>query len=546
MSLFKNIFSPIQNCEEIGLRFCQLLNFPITETTIKDEIVQHPNYPSLLSISDALSAFKVDNISLKTTTENFENFPTPFIVQINGEKKQYSLFGIVNNVSSRNTLNWFNPEKKKNENISIENFNKLFTGYIMLAETSEHSREFNFEYISKEERLKKFWNGTIALLIPLLFTIISIISIVNYGISKSILPIIFGVITIIGAITGILLLLYEINQLNPTLQKICSSGHKTNCSAILDSKGAQIWGLSWSTIGFTYFGGILISMLISGISNQQVLSVAAWLNIMVLPYILYSIYYQWKIVKQWCPLCLVVQLMLILQFITAIMGHFHHSFIEIEYPTLIQFIISFVIVFIFTELSIPALKHSEDGKYYKNEFSRLKNNMDVFNTLLSKQKQISTPVEGLGLTLGNPEAPIKLIKVCNPFCGPCAKAHPIIDDLISNNPDIHLRIIFTASELDGDERKFPAKHLIWIYKNMNSTSLKQALDDWYLAKNKDFINFKKIYPITSESYENMTEIKAMYDWYKKENIEFTPTFFINGFQLPQQYNASDIRYFLSV
>lgn len=536
----------MQNCEEIGLQYCKLLNIPITETTIKEEIIQHPNYPSLLSISDALSTFKVDNMSIKTTTDSFENLPTPFIIQINGVKIQYPLFGIIKSVSSNNTLNWFNPEKKKYENISIEKFNNLFTGYAMLAETSEHSGEMNFEYKRKEERLKKFWDGTIALLIPLMFAVISIVSIVNHGISRSLLPIFFGVVTLVGVITGILLLLYEINHLNPMLQKICSSGHKTNCSAILESRGARIWGLSWSTIGFTYFGGMLITILITGITNQQVLSVAAWLNIMVLPYIIYSIYYQWKIVKQWCPLCLVVQLILILQLTIAITGHFHYSLKEIEYTTLIQFIISFIIVFIFTEITIPALKHSEDGKYYKYELSRLKNNVDVFNTLLSKQKKISTPVEGLGLTLGNPEAPIKLIKVCNPYCNPCAKAHPIIDDLLSNNPNIHLRIIFTASELDGDERKFPAKHLIWIYKNMNTTTLKQALDDWYLNQNKDFLNFKKKYPINSESYENMTDIKTMHDWYKKENIEFTPTFFINGFQLPQQYNASDIKYFLSV
>ncbi|HEY2722735.1 MAG TPA: hypothetical protein VGI82_13465 [Chitinophagaceae bacterium] len=38
----------------------------------------------------------------------------------------------------------------------------------------------------------------------------------------------------------------------------------------------------------------------------------SWLNIFALPYTLFSVYYQWKVAKQWCILCLAVQGLLLL------------------------------------------------------------------------------------------------------------------------------------------------------------------------------------------------------------------------------------------
>ena len=61
---------------------------------------------------------------------------------------------------------------------------------------------------------------------------------------------------------------------------------------------------------------------------------------------------------------------------------------------------------------------------------RVKFNTEIFDTLLKKQKQITLPTEGIGIDLGNPEATNTLIKVCNPYCGPCANAHSKIKKLL--------------------------------------------------------------------------------------------------------------------
>lgn len=79
MAFFRDIISSGQNCEEAAIQFSKKLNLKVTETTIKKEILERPDYPSILSISDELKGYGVDNLSLKTTFDNFATLPLPLI-----------------------------------------------------------------------------------------------------------------------------------------------------------------------------------------------------------------------------------------------------------------------------------------------------------------------------------------------------------------------------------------------------------------------------------------------------------------------------------
>ncbi len=122
-----------------------------------------------------------------------------------------------------------------------------------------------------------------------------------------------------GVVITVLLLWYEIDKANPVLKQICGMGSQTNCAAVLGSKQAKLFGgVSWSEIGFFYFAGGFISLLVSGANAAYTLQLLAWLNVLALPYTIFSVYYQWRIAKQWCPLCLGVQAVLIAEFVTSV------------------------------------------------------------------------------------------------------------------------------------------------------------------------------------------------------------------------------------
>jgi hypothetical protein len=71
--------------------------------------------------------------------------------------------------------------------------------------------------------------------------------------------------------------------------------------------------------------------------------------------------------------------------------------------------------------------------------------------------------------------------------------------------------------------------------------IQKALDDWYLAEEKNYTVFSSKYPLNGEVQKQSSKIQAMKEWCDKQKIVHTPTIFINGFEIPNEYNVSDLR-----
>ena len=116
----------------------------------------------------------------------------------------------------------------------------------------------------------------------------------------------------------------------------------------------------------------------------------------------------------------------------------------------------------------------------------IKFNTEIFETLLKKQKQITVSTDGIGINIGNPKGTHTLVKVCNPYCGPCSYAHPKIEMLLEEIPDLKVKIIFTTPNDRSYAAYKPVAHLMTIASQANDErTIKQALDDWYLMEKKD-------------------------------------------------------------
>lgn len=352
-----------------------------------------------------------------------------------------------------------------------------------------------------------------------------------------------------GCFVTALLLWYEVDNANPVLKQICgigSSGKQTNCSAVLNSKQSKLFNIiSWSEIGFFYFAGGFISLSVAGVQVETILHTLVWLNLVALPYTIFSLYYQWKVAKQWCVLCLAVQTLLIAEFVTTLSFNIlSPSLFILSGSALTTLFPSFLLPCILWFLLKPILLQNQEAKRKKRELLKFKYDSRIYHALLPKQKQITEDTTGLGIMIGNPNAANTIIKVCNPYCGPCAKAHPEIEKLLEDNEDVKLQIIFTASNDEQDRASLPVKHLLAIAEKNNEILTKGSLDEWYLAKTKDYEVFASKYPMNGELSKQGTKVEAMSTWCKQEEIAFTPTLFINGYQLPDVYNIGDLKYFL--
>ena len=75
-------------------------------------------------------------------------------------------------------------------------------------------------------------------------------------------------------------------------------------------------------------------------------------------------------------------------------------------------------------------------------------------------------------------------------------------------------------------------------------NISKVLDDWYGAEKKEYEKFADAYPLNGELIKQGKKLEAMYEWSEKTNIEATPTFFIDGYQLPGIYKIEDLKHLL--
>ncbi len=57
----------------------QKLQVQVTGTTINNALLNHPDYPSLLSITDVLKQWNIANTAIKVDKEKLHEIPVPFI-----------------------------------------------------------------------------------------------------------------------------------------------------------------------------------------------------------------------------------------------------------------------------------------------------------------------------------------------------------------------------------------------------------------------------------------------------------------------------------
>ncbi|OQD42718.1 hypothetical protein BUL40_09360 [Croceivirga radicis] len=523
----------MDNCTFAAGNLLAQLKIKHTNQFLGDTILSHPEHPSLLAVSETLSKYNIENLAVKIDKEKLKELPLPCIVQLTDSG---GMFHALVRYSKEETV--YLDDKGKQVSIPTNDFLKRWSGICLLVETSELSGEPGIEKKLSERRTMTAlkWIGALFLLLWAILNFFN--SPLIHGTDLLLLGG-YALLKLVGLTMGGMLLWYEVDKYNPTLQSFCSGGKKVNCDSVLNSKYAKVFNgkLSLGLIGFTYFFGTFFFLLINGFSNIS-LTPLAYMGFAALPVVALSAYYQGVVIKQWCKFCIVVQAVLLLEATTAFLGGFHLARVEVSsLPLLIALL--FIPIPIWKWLK-PLMEKEKETNLYKRGLKKIKNNPDVLMGLLGKNRKIETPVEGLGITLKNDGARYDVIKVCNPYCGPCAKAHPVLEGLVEDNK-INLQILFTATADKKDFKAKPVRHFLAIASKEDKKETQKALDDWYLSESKDYGVFAQRYPMNGELEQQDEKIKAMRQWCNAEKITHTPTIFINGHELPKEYSVEDLK-----
>lgn len=524
--------------------FLKTLKAPVTTTTLAEKLESHPFFPSLYSVSDTLTKFNIENAAIAPSADELSELQVPFIAYCNTPSSGHD-FVTVTEISA-DKVSYIHSGRKP-VTVSREEFNKRYQNTVLVAEVNDRSGEKDYLVKLKIEKRKKiktqFLYGSIAIIFVSLF--ISFISNSPNALTDTAM-LISGAA---GIGIAVLLLIYEIDKTNSFVKNICSSGKQTNCDAVLRSKASKLWGIAWSEWGLFYFSANFLFLVLAPIVYEQKILLVSCLNVLAATYIPFSIYYQYKIVKQWCRLCLVTQAILLVQALIAISHFFMQpvAFQAIQGIINTQFITTVAAMVLCAATSMvvwmllkPVFLKAQKQPVYENAYKRLLYHPDYFATLLQQQPTAPDGWQDLGITIGNPHAPNTIIKVCNPYCGPCAKAHPVLEEIIHTRNDYKLKILFTASNKENDRGALPVRHFLTINEN-DGEIISAALDDWYMAKRKNYKEFAEKYPVNGELTNQNSRIDAMRKWCEDAGITHTPTIFINAQRLPETYSVQELK-----
>jgi glutaredoxin len=513
--------------------FVAALAIPLTRKSLNDELQRHPDYYSLLAISEVLDNWHIPNEAYTLTFDELlaADIDGPFIAFVKARE-----FLTIHRLNEKEAI--VSNEYWNKHRLSIAEFKQLYTGSILVAEKDEISGEADYAAKHRKEIVNNLrvpfiiTGSTVLLLIWLLFRS-PYLTTLNWQIA------LLTLVKTAGLITTILLLVQSIDSNNPLINYLCG-GENKGCNAILSSKAAKITEeLSWSEVGFFYFGGSwLVLLLYSNVTS--VIALLALLNVLSLPYTFYSIFHQWKIAKQWCKLCCTVQALLWLEFaafLPSILNGIHTPSLS-DFASLITGMAIPVLAWVFLK---PYLLLSKQIKPLKGQLRKYKYNKNLFKGLLNEEAKYALLDKESSLIIGNAEAENVITMVSNPFCQPCAKTHKQLEWL-KRRDDVMLQVVF-ATENDTDNYAEVAWHLLAMQQDRNDTSLEKALDTWYELKIKDFAAWAKVHPKTT-TVENDGILEKHREWCALTEIKGTPTLFLNGRKIPQDYKPEDLKYFI--
>lgn len=498
------------------------LGLNVTENTLKTSFKFHPDYPSLSTISDVLSEWKVDNLAVKISPQQLQEITYPAIAHI--EDGHEGHFVLLQHFENQQVSYW--DSEMGNITESFELFSAKWQGVTLLIEKSENSGEPDFEKVNRKAifgNIEKW----------LSFTTLGLIGLGGFAIAETWQNALLWLVVCVGTIVSTILLLGEYGIKSPTIEKLCNLNNQTNCDTVLASSGSKLFQhFSWAEVGFCYFVGTSIFTIITFLTKDySSLNTLTIVSMLALPYTIFSVYYQGQIVKKWCTLCLAIQAILILMFVVLLMNH------SIELPTLRSVYLLIISLLIPTAMWFfvkPSLEKSGTVPNLERSVMTYRYNSGIFMNHLENQRTV--PVGFSPVISGNEDAPILITMVSNPHCGPCGKAHEALDNLMERYSD-YLRVEFILT--GGDRANKVIKHIC----SLDKSQIHNALNDWY--KNDNYEQWATKYP-TEITEEAENQFNNFVNWSNHAQITHTPTFFINGKELVLPYRIEDLKYHVKV
>lgn len=497
------------------------LGIRIDSLRIRDLYVRYPLPHSIRSLSDTLDELNIGNMVCALTFEQLFEIDGAFIVVVG--KDEYPFF-IVERLDRERKIVSLHSATGKRFSLTFDQFQMGWDGTVLMAEKTEDTKEDGrFMYQIKQglwfiDRTEGYWLS--ALMIYILF----------WGAMQA--PEISSLryfIKIVGVVISLVVVIKA--SLNSRLaQRFCRYGKRADCNEVFQSVGAMIFGwISLGELSLAYFSASLFWGIFMAVNPAAVFPLLDALGILL---VIYSLGWQFYY-KKWCSLCLLIDLVLVVDFVTEILlWNNFQNMLNIEfYPDFINFGLLFTLCLLGVKSIITMAKKNIDihNLKYKNE--RLLSSVETFWMLLRNQPEEPINSNDIPAICNYKEAEHTITVVMNPSCPKCAAVH----EMISSLNDYRVNLVFVVN--NGDERSHNAA-LVMITSGMkyNWDVTDNVIKNWYS---------QQVLPEFLEPhYHAEDDLKAQMDYCRNIHLEGTPTILIDNRRLPEMYDVEDLKMLL--
>jgi uncharacterized membrane protein len=502
----------------------QRIGLTVSKGYLKTKIETHPYYPSLLSIKDTLEELHAEVQVFKMLPEKFSTIGLPFLAHVKDKHEEKVIF----------------IQKGADYLTYTKNTEFNFTGIVITAEAGAipFENKENTQSLAKEKQANIF--KTI-LTICALCLLLSPFCVAKVTFSEGI---VFAA-NLIGLIFSYFIIEKEFGISNTVSDMICKLSAQKGCDGVLSSTGARItsW-LTWGDIGLSYFAISLIYLTLSSVTQglSQVPFYFTALAGILFP--VYSLYYQLKIAKQFCMLCIGVLCALACNFFVALFvspSLWHSTLTNILFSSVIFCIIGSAVLTLWLLFKAIFLK-AHKSSIYHTLYRRTKRNPAVFMAVLNAKPTIAegTVATEEPLAYGNINAPYQLLIACNPYCNPCAFAHTLVHEAFAKYPEhirVGIRFVITQKNFSENSDKVQVVRHLLQYVKENPSETQNIIHAWYQLEDIEALMTQ--FPVTKSA--NVEHILIEYiAWDTKVSVRGTPTFWINGKELPSLYSWVDL------
>ncbi|MGC5745471.1 vitamin K epoxide reductase family protein [Chryseobacterium sp. NFX27] len=495
------------------LKYLSYNKINIDDEEFKLQLQGHPDFPTLLSYSDTLRFFNIENKSYQVTNNEINLLPEKFIALANGE------FRFIENKESNNFFSDWD--------------------HIVLI-------------INRvEEKLKGKPKLPLIEIVSTIF-ILSILLLFKLDSTNLVLKTIFFSTTTIG-----LILAFEAYKKTHGKGTIIPVGVcqnkvlKTDCDFVFNAKRWNILKhIDLSEVSIIFFATQIFCLFLMSLLQQAetFFSIYKIGLLLFIPTACLSMYYQIFIVKKLCPICLAIICCIAIQLLALYILFSYKNFNSIAILFYLSGFVSISIGLYYLKNKFTAFQKLEDEN--KN-YIKFRKNFTFFKNNLSIQKELINKDFSKAFKYGNRNSNINLTLVTNPYCKHCKLFYPYFMRIINHlSEKISINIL-----LDVDFEKQPKEinqayiELAQIYDNAeDKNEFLNALGGWYIlhnATNKKENWYKQYSKYFKHEDKAISILKYQRKLLNENEIYYTPNIFINNLEYPSEYERSDIEYFIS-